>query len=54
VRNEPLRIPATPTSVSLEILYCALVLFSGGARLEGTEVAALASFRISFSGIKAV
>jgi hypothetical protein len=38
----------------LEILHIALVLFGGGARLEGAEIAALAGFRIELAGIKPV
>ena len=38
----------------LEILHGALVLFGGGTRLEGSEIAALAGFRIHLSGIKPV
>jgi hypothetical protein len=38
----------------LEILHGALVFFCRRARLEGAEVAALAGFRIYFSGIEPV
>jgi hypothetical protein len=38
----------------LEILHGALVPFGRRARFEGTEVAALAGFRINVSGIEPV
>jgi hypothetical protein len=38
----------------LEILHGALVLFSGRARFEGAEIAALAGLRVHFSGIEPV
>jgi hypothetical protein len=38
----------------LEILYGALVLFSGRARLEGAEISAPAGLRVHFSGIETV
>jgi hypothetical protein len=41
-------------SMPLEILHGALVLFGGGPRLEGSEIAALAGFRIHLSGIEPV
>src|SRR6185437_7958303 len=40
--------------VPLEILHVALVLLGRGARLEGTEIAALAGLRIDLAGIKPV
>ena len=41
-------------SMPLEILHGALVLFSGYARFEGAEIAALAGLRVQFSGIEPV
>lgn len=39
---------------ALEELNCALVLLSGGARVEGAEISALARLGIFLSGIKPV
>jgi hypothetical protein len=37
-----------------EVLHVALVLFGGGARFEGAEIAAFAGFRIELAGIEPV
>src|ERR1700687_408903 len=45
---------ANPPLMPLEILHVPLVLFRRRARFEGAEIAALAGFRIHFSGIEPI
>jgi hypothetical protein len=51
-KRDPRR--ATQQLMPLEILHVPLVLFRRGARFEGAEIAALAGFRIHFSGIEPI
>jgi hypothetical protein len=45
---------ARDISMPLEILHGALVLFGGGARFEGAQVATLAGLWIDLAGIEAI
>jgi len=43
-----------PSARAFEILYCALVLLGGRARLEGAEISTPAGFGINLSRVQAI
>src|SRR5258708_33859723 len=53
-KHAPGRSPVRPSAPALEELHCALVLFGGPARLEGSEVPAPAGVRIQLARIEPV